>query len=56
MNIIHFNPADLQSMRQLMKQHGDSEFPYWGKNENGEPVSISIFPDRIAVVTEQSNG
>ncbi len=53
---IKFDPNDLAGMRGLMEKYGNSESPYWGENESGEPVIISIFPDRIAVVTVQENG
>lgn len=52
---IKFDPNDMPGMQELMKKYGDSEFLYWGENESGEPVSISIFPDRIVVATLQKN-
>ncbi len=56
MNKITFNPNDLKGMRILMKTYGDSKETFCGENENGEPVTISVFSDRITVVTAQSNG
>ena len=56
MEYIKFDPTDLKGMRRLMKEHGDSETAKLGSNENGEDVAISIFKDRIVVVTYQSNG
>lgn len=53
---IEFNPHDLQSMITLMDAHGDSDTMLPGVNENGETVHISIFRDKIVVVTFQNNG
>ena len=39
-----------------MDKYGDSKYPYFGENEDGEMVSISIFPDKIVTMTYQSNG
>ena len=56
MEYIKFDPADLRGMRKLMEEHGDSKTAKFGSNELGEDVSISIFKDKIVVVTYQSNG
>ena len=40
---------------KLMDNYGDSNFPFIGKNEEGEDISISIFHDKIVLVTYQSN-
>ncbi len=53
---ISFDPSDLDGMRKLMDEHGDSEFPFDGMNENMEQVSISISTERIDAVTYQHNG
>ena len=53
---IAFDSSDLEGMRKIMAQYGDTEFPFYGKNEDGESISISVFPDRIVTVTEQANG
>ncbi len=53
---INFDPSDLDGMRKLMDEHGDSEFPFDGMNENMEQVSISISTERIDAVTYQHNG
>ena len=55
-NEIHFDSTDPALLRQLMKEHGDSEFPYFGKNEDGETIMISINPDSIVLETFQNNG
>lgn len=53
---INFDPYDLDGMRKLMNEHGDSVSPFDGMNENMEQVSISIAKERIDVVTYQHNG
>lgn len=50
------DPSDLEGLRKLMDEHGDSEFPFSGRNEQMEEVTISIAKDRIDVVTFQHNG
>ena len=53
---IYLDPTDFESMISLMDKYGDSKYPYFGENEDGEMVSISIFPDKIVTMTYQSNG
>lgn len=53
---IHFNPHSLEDMIALMDAYGDSTTMYPGVNENGETVHISIFKDKIVVLTFQKNG
>ena len=53
---INFDPYDLDGMRKLMDEHGDSVSLFGGMNENMEQVSISIAKERIDVVTYQHNG
>lgn len=53
---IKFNPADHKGMIRLMDDYGDSNTMYPGTNEDGESVNISIYHDRIVVVTMQDNG
>ncbi len=52
---IHLDPTDLNSMIKLMDQYGDSDTMFPGTNEDGESVHISIFYDKIVVVTFQTN-
>ena len=40
---------------ELMKKYGDSDTAYAGRNEEGELVMVSIFPNELVVVTYQSN-
>lgn len=52
---IHLDPTNFESMVTLMDKYGDSDTLYPGTNENGETVHISIFHDKIVVVTFQKN-
>lgn len=54
--MLEINFSNLSSMRSLMEKYGNSEFPFSGKNNEGEMVEISIFHDFITVKTYQSNG
>lgn len=56
MENIKFDPTNLKGMRKLMEEYGDSETAKFGSNELGEDIAISIFKDKIVVVTYQSNG
>ena len=53
---IHFDSTDTALLRQLMKEHGDSQFPFFGTNEDGETIEISIIHDGIVLRTFQRNG
>lgn len=53
---IQFNPRSLEDMVALMKIYGDSKTMFPGVNEHGEDIYVSIFKDKIVVVTSQSNG
>jgi hypothetical protein len=54
---LEINPADLNSMIELMDTYGDSiMYVLCGKNENGETVFTSIYKDKIITTTLQSNG
>ena len=55
-NSISVNPMDRRSIIALMDKHGDSKFPLFGENEDGESVIISICHDSVTVETFQSNG
>lgn len=53
---IDFDPSDLEGMRNIMAQHGDSEMPFFGHTEDGEKIIISVFKDKIVTETFQRNG
>lgn len=50
------DPSDLEGMRKLMDEHGDSETMFPGENEDGELTFVSIYHDRIVQATHQANG
>ena len=39
-----------------MKGHGNSQFPFFGENEDGERIEIHIAEDSIIYKTYQKNG
>ena len=53
---LYFDPSDRVGMLNLMAQYGESEEMMFGENEQGETTQISIFPDRIVLMTMQHNG
>lgn len=53
---IAFDPADLAGLVKIMDEHADDECVHVGTNENGETVHLSVFHDRLTVVTFQANG
>ena len=50
------DPSDFDGMLEVMDKYGDSETMYFGKNEDEENVTISVFHDMIVVETYQTNG
>lgn len=52
---ISFDPADFAGMIELMDKYGDVKYSFFGENECGERVRISIHPDMIVVETYQHN-
>ena len=52
---LQFDPHDWKGMHELMDRHEDFTASYFGKNENGERISISVNKDNITVVTRQKN-
>lgn len=53
---LSFNPSNLDSMIDIMDTYGDDEHIFFGGNENGESVTLSVSSDKITVETYQSNG
>lgn len=51
-----FDSADPALLRDIMRKHGDSDSMFFGRNVDGEDVTISIAHDSIALVTMQENG
>ncbi len=54
--IFTFDPSDVNGMLKLMEEHGDSEMPFAGKNDEGEDILISVSKNQITVRTMQKNG
>lgn len=50
------DPMDYNGLLGIMKTYGDSQFPFFGENEEGEGVEIHVCTDSITVVTYQKNG
>lgn len=53
---ISFDSTDLAGMIKIMDEHGGSEYPFRGKNQDQEDITISVFKDKIVTITYQSNG
>lgn len=51
-----FDPTDLDAMRGLMDEYGNSDTMFMGVNTELEDTTISIFPEKIVYVTYQRNG
>ena len=47
------NPA---LIRELMKKYGDSKFPFYGTNKEGEEIEIHIGKTSVIHKTYQKNG
>lgn len=55
-NEIQFDSSNPKMLRDLMKEHGRSKFPFYGKNDEGEDIEIHIAEDNIIHKTYQKNG
>jgi hypothetical protein len=53
---IPIDTTDLESLRDLMSRYGDSDSAFFGENSDGEPQLISVFYDRIVIVTYRDDG
>ena len=53
---IALNSNNLESMAKLMGKYGDKESLFEGKNQKDEKILISIFSQRIIILTFQTNG
>ena len=54
--IFTLDPTDQDGICQIMDQYGDSETSFFGQNDNGEDIMISVFKEKIVTETFQSNG
>ncbi|MBP1581121.1 MAG: hypothetical protein J6A26_01825 [Oscillospiraceae bacterium] len=55
-NEVFFDSNNPKLLRNLMKEHGDSTFPFYGKNDEGEDIEIHICKTNIIFKTYQANG
>lgn len=53
---INFDPSDRKGMCELMKRADEFKEMCFGKNTEGEDVTISVNKDNIIVATSQHNG
>lgn len=54
--VINFDSTDRAGMKKLRDQYGDSEMPFFGENQDGEKIIISINHENITTQTFQKNG
>lgn len=54
--VFSFSPSDIPGMQKLMDKFGSGQYPFSGKNENGEETTYRVYPDKIIVHTNQKNG
>lgn len=50
------DPFDTKGNKELMNKADEFTMPYFGENEDGESVMISVNKDNITVTTMQNNG
>lgn len=53
---IYLDTSNTKAMTEIMDKYGDSKYTFFGKNENGEDATASIYKDRIVIKTCQHNG
>lgn len=56
MENIVFDSTNPKFLCELMEKYGDSEYPFCGKNDNGEDTEIHISKMDIIYKTYQNNG
>lgn len=54
-DVLSFNSRDLEGMCKIMDDYHSYDYPFFGKNQYGEDTTISVFDDKIIVLTYQSN-
>lgn len=48
--------SNIADCKKIMRKYGNSDTPFSGTNSEGEKITISVFKDKIVVVTYQKNG
>lgn len=56
MDKIFFDNSKPSVLCSLMEEYGDSKYPFFGENEDGERTEIHIAEDSIIYKTYQKNG
>ena len=55
MNEIYFDGNNSELLVSLMEEYGNSKFPFYGENEEGEKTEIHISTDSVIYKTFQKN-
>lgn len=55
-HLMNANFNNINDVIRITELYGDSESSFFGENQNGERIMVSVFRDRVVVNTEQSNG
>lgn len=53
--VLYFDSRDLEGMRKIMDDYHSYEYPFIGKNQDGEDTTLAVFKDTIVLLTYQSN-
>ena len=53
---LSFDPHDIKGNLELMDRANEFKMPFFGSNEDGERVIISVNTENITVETFQDNG
>ena len=53
--MINFDLSNYEESVKQMDKYGDSKFPFEGENSDGERTLISVFKDKISMITFQHN-
>ena len=52
---IELDPTNRPDLLNIMDKYGDSKYPYYGQNINGEDTEMHISKNQIILVTYQHN-
>lgn len=53
--MIEFDLSNYDKSVKQMHELGDSKFPFEGENSDGERTLVSVFKDKITMITFQHN-
>ena len=54
--VLEVDFSDRNQRNDIMKQYGGYSYPFFGENQLGERVLISVSFDNIVITTYQKNG